>query len=224
MTVALPTGADFGPLVVAADVNDCVIAALSFWLPMQLAQLERERDDLHAGLLARPKPESYATVMEEGSWPDHRLPAIVVESAGTSGEPATDGDGVYYADWDVVVTAIVRGRTNPETRWLASLTEGCIRRTMLMQDSRQAGRIRWTGCDPIRPVVDQDDQGRYMAAAVSRYVCEVERVAQDGAGPLLTDDPSDPYAPPDPSGNPDAELGPLLPAERVLIDIRSEPT
>jgi hypothetical protein len=223
--VALPTAADFGPLVVASDINDCVIAALRYWLPTHIAQVERERADVEAAVLARPLAESYATVQVE-AWPDHRLPAIIVDTAGTIGTPDKDGDGFYYADWDVTVTALVRGRNMPETRWLASIYEGCVRRAMLMQDSRQAGRVRWVGTDPVRPVFDEDDQGRYMAAAVGRYVCEVERVAQDGAGPLLSepDDLTDPYERPDPSGNPDDEYGPLLPVERVLIDTRSEPT
>lgn len=212
--------ADFGPLVVAEDVNASVISALTYWLPTHIHHVELDRG-ITAGTIARPKPESYATVRMEQDWHDHRLPAVIVETAGTLlVDKVSGGSGIYSAEWRLQVTCVLRGRNYPETQRYASLFEGAVRRTLLQQPNQLLGRVWWLGTDPIRPVVDVTDQGRYMVAAVSHFKMATDNVAQSGAGPRV---PSDPYTTP-PVGAPDQVYGPLLPVARpVILEVDVDP-
>jgi hypothetical protein len=206
--------ADFGPLVVADDVNQSVLDAFRYWLPTQIHQVEIERN-IPNGTIARPKPQSYATVRLEGDWGDHELPAILVECAGTEAVKQLNANGVYLADWRIQITVVYRGRTYPETQKYASLFEGAVRRTMLMQPNQLAGRAWWLGTDPIRPVVDVADSGRYMCAAISHFKVAVDDVAQSGAGPTV---PSDPYPDP-PVDDPDVTYEGLAEVDSVILTV-----
>lgn len=210
--------AEFGPLVVAEDVNNSVLAALRYWLPTQIHQVEIERG-ITVGTIARPKQESYATVRDERDWHDHRLPAVIVECAGTSAVVQTGANATIQADWGLLITCVLRGRNYPETQKYASLFEGAVRRTMLSQPRQLAGRCWWKGSDPIRPVVDALDQGRYMCAAALRFTMAVDDVAQQGAGPQV---PSDVYPSP-PVDVPDQPYVPPLPVTRVDTSVAIKP-
>lgn len=184
--------ADFGPLVTSVDVDEQVLATLRMWLPTHLSQLERERG-MTLRTLDRPKDVSYANALDEDEFPDHTLPAVITTTAQTEGQPEKDGDGNYYAAWNVVVSAIVKGRHPVETRRVAALFEGAVRRVLVQHGIELDGEVAWRGSN-VAAVADPTNAGRFLAAGMSHYVVFLDRVVQDGVGPLEPD-PDDPYDP-----------------------------
>lgn len=224
MSVATPARyADFGPCIVETDIDAAVVALLIRWFPTHLAQIERERE-FTAGLLSRPKPESFANTLDEDEFLDHRLPAIMVTTAQTVGEPEKDGDGYYYATWNCVVSAVVRGRTPSETRTFAALYGGAVRRIMASMDALDgniAGASRWTS-GQVAPVRDSSRRGRYLAASINQFSVYVERLFQQGTGPQLPNPPESPYPPPDPD-DPAPPYDPLAEVRDVIVDVTAKP-
>lgn len=207
--------ADFGPLVVETDVDVAVVRTLRLWLPTYLAQAERDRG-LADRLLARPVEESYANTLEDDEFLDHRLPAIIVTTAQTSGEPLKDGRGIYSVPWLVVVSSVVRGRTPPETRAVAALFGGCVRRC-LVQQADLGGAVQgvWWVASNVAAVPDVTDQGRYLAAGINRFTVLVDEALDAYGGPTI---PAD-YGPdPDPA-DPDTPYDPLAAVGDVIIDV-----
>lgn len=187
--------AQFGPLVVETDIDKAVITTLGRWMGTYLTQIEIERV-LSRGSLARPK--NIRNTLEDEEFLDRSLPAIVVTTASTAGEPVEAEDGMIYAAWSVVVSAIVRGRTPAETRDNAALYGGTMRRILLHKPSLGgfAGEAKWVR-GSVAPVADVTDSGRYLAAGINEFTVYVDEVVQVGMGPAVPApvDPNDPYDP-----------------------------
>jgi hypothetical protein len=199
------TVAEFGHLLTETDVDAAVLKELKFWLPTYLSQLERERE-MENRSFARPKPGSFQSTLEDDTFPDGKLPAIVATTALTE---ETHREGTSYSvDWRVVVSAIVRGRTPPECRALASMYGATVRRVLVQQAQLRAGTeepvangIRWIRSRVV-PVPDVTDKGRYLAAGVNEFFVYTDDSLDAGVGPLFPEpvytDPDDPDEPPDP--------------------------
>jgi hypothetical protein len=151
-------------------------------------------------------------------FPDGRLPAIVVTTAQTDGDPepiVVGVDDAYAAWWRTNASAVVRGRTPHETREVAALFGGCIRR-ILVNQQLSIGSIHWMGSS-VTSFPDPTGQGRYLAAAVNRFrVLTDEALTGDGPVIPLQDDP--PYPPPDPT-TPDEPFDPLAEVRAVTTEI-----
>ncbi len=208
--------ADFGPIITEVDVDEAILGMLKLWLPTHLAVIERERDK-DVGFLARPRVADYANVLDDDEFPDHKMPAILVTTAQTEGVPEKDGDGFYYAAWNVTVSAVVRGQRPAHTRWLASLYGGAVRRAMVQMADGVGGldgEIRWAGSN-LAPVADPQNAGRYLAASVGRYVAYLDRVVQEHNGPAVPNDPFDP----DPAGDPNTPYDPLPTVASITVEV-----
>lgn len=186
-------------MVTSIDVDEAVLDTLRTWIPTYLTKIEDERG-LSPGYLDRPKPGSYDNVIDDEQFPDYAVPSIIVTTAQTEGEPEQDGNGNYYAAWNVVVSAIVKGRNKKETRNLASWFEACVRRALVQQGTDLGGELKWRGSN-VAPVSDPTNSGRYLAAGMGHYVVYVDQVVQEGVGPFAGDgdyppaDPTDPVTP-----------------------------
>lgn len=187
--------ADWGPLVINTDVDEMVLGMLSLWLPTSLRQIQRERPLIEPFDL--PKDESYANTLDDDEFPEHILPAVIVTSANTEGTPEKDGDGFYDAAWNVVVSCIVRGRTPAETRAVAALFEGSVRRVMVQADPTWDGEVRWVASNTAA-VADPTGAGRYLAAGMGTYLVYVDKAVQAGAGPAGEPYEVDPATPDEP--------------------------
>jgi len=216
------TQTDFGPLITAVDVDAKVIDLLQTWLPTYLRQLERERPTvITEGLFDLPKDDNYANVLDDDEFPDHRLPAILVTSAETADPPTKNGDGIYTAGWTVTISSVVRGRTPAETRWIASMFEGSVRRLMVHHPPPFDGEVRWIGSNTAA-VADPSGAGRYLAAGMGQYVVYIDKVVQEGVGPIGPgpydpgdpDDPMTPYDPPVTVGSVSIDVVGKSPAEQ----------
>jgi hypothetical protein len=210
--------ADWGAIVVETDIDRSMIKQLMRWMPTYLTHTELARD-LPAYLLARPNLESYQNALEDDTFPDGRLPAIVVQTAQMEGEPEprlVDTDVAYSAIMRSNVSVVVRGRTPPETREVAALFGGAVR-AILVQQQTDIGLVRLTGTMVV-PYPDATGEGRYLAAAVNQFTVQVDAFLT-GDGPIdpMVGDPD--YPPPDPVGNPDQPYDPLAVVRTVTTQV-----
>jgi hypothetical protein len=206
--------ADWGEVVVETDVDRAVISRLATWMPTYLTQTETKRE-LPPYLLARPNAESYQNALEDDTFPDGRLPALVVTTARTDNEPekiVMAVDDAYSAFWRITVSAVVRGRTPSETREIAALYGGCVR-AILVQKQTDIGVVRWTGSSVV-PYPDRSGQGRFLAAGRNTFTVFVD-LTLTGDGPITAEI----YPPPDPVGNPDQPYDPLAEVRTVTTQI-----
>jgi hypothetical protein len=190
-----PQRADFGPLLIATDIDDAAIATLQAWMATYLGQVEIERG-LAPGSLPRPVDSSYANTLSDDEFPDHMLPAVLVTTAHTEGSPTIMAAGFYNATWRLTVSCVVRGRTPSETRANAALLEGSVRRVIAQQGSLGiAARSKWVATS-VAPVLDRSRAGRHLAAGICEFDVATERVVQRGLGPdSPAPDPSPVYYP-----------------------------
>jgi len=213
------TVADFGRCMVETDIDRAVIASVMYWLPTYLAEAERQRE-LPSRTLARPKDESFQNALTSSEFPDGRLPAILVTTARTVALPLKDGDGSYFnADYTINVSAVVRGKTPPEAREVASVFGGCVRWLLVHQQTSLDGEVEWTASSVI-PVPDQTDQGRWLAAGLNTFVLHLDD-ALTGAGPTspVMEDPI--YPPPDPAA-PDEPYDDLVEVTLVTTSVTNK--
>lgn len=122
----------FGPVITGNDVENAVTDTLKLWMPTYLAEMERVsgRDP---GVL--PAPRSWSTVSTFYQYNDQQLPAAIVVSPGTDGEPERRGDGTYTAVWDVVVAILVKGQDAANANELAKLYAAAVRMIALQKGS-----------------------------------------------------------------------------------------
>lgn len=199
--------AEWGTLLVETDVDRLVLTQLALWLPQYLRQAEIERG-LPVGLLARPGAESFQNVLESDDFPDVRLPAVICTTARADAAPDKGRDDGgwdrWQATWRVQVSVVVRGRTAPETREIAAVFGGCVRRILTQRQIDLEGEVWWTG-SAVAPLTDQSDKGRWLASGVNQFNIFSDD-ALSGGGPVLPGDqnpypdadPTDPTQPYDP--------------------------
>lgn len=211
--------ADFGPLVIETDVDAAVVASLRRWLPTYLARIRGERSDLPR--LPAPRDESYANALEDETFPDARLPAILVTTARIEGAPQDDGSRTYSVAWAVTVSAIVSGRTPAETRAFGAIYAGCCRRALVHHPSLDgfASDLIWTGGPGVARLALPEGDDRYLAAGISQFIVYVDEVL-GGEGPLEPDAPS-PYDASDPD-SPDRPYNPLATVADITLDVQAQ--
>jgi len=215
--------AAFGPLVTAVDIDRAIVNVLRGNLDDHLREQEQVRG-LSPLYFRRPADEAYATsIDEDDEIIDHRLPAIIVTAGQTVGEPyEANAGGLYVAAWRVLVTAASGGRTPDETRWLAAVYGGCVRRCLVQHTDLGgfASDVKWFSSRLAGP--SRDDQGRYLAADIQEFDVHIDEVLQAGAGPYVPNpgNPDGPY--PFPT-DPEEPFDPLAEVAAVTTTITATP-
>lgn len=201
--------ADWGTTLVETDIDKLVIAQLRLWLPTYLSRAEVDRG-LANGLLARPKASSFQNALQDDDFPDGALPAIVVTTAQTEGQPMYEANQVSAA-WRCNVSAVVRGKTPGQAREVAAVFGGAVRRVLRDQQIGLDGEVKWRAGQVV-PISDQTGKERLLCASLNRFTVFTD-VVMSGDGPLvpLAGDP--PYPAPDPASAPNAPYDPLVPVK-----------
>jgi hypothetical protein len=129
----------FGPLITTVDIDEAVLDTLKLWLPTYLTETERDKVIGHDWLA---DPKSYANVLDDDTFPDFVLPAVLVTTSGTIGDTERIGGGYHNAWWSFVVTAIVRGPdeagSRRQPRCMPHRSGGCCSRSSRSVASRAA--------------------------------------------------------------------------------------
>jgi hypothetical protein len=200
----------FGPLITTVDIDEAVLDTLKLWLPTYLTETERDKVIGHDWLA---DPKSYASVLDDDTFPDFVLPAVLVTTSGTIGDTERIGGGYHNAWWSFVVTAIVRGPDEAGSRKAASLYAASIRRLLLQKQSLGgfAGGMQWNS-EVVSPVSDTSGSGRNLAAGIGDFSVLVTEVVQDMAGPVQPDPDPDPH-----------DYGDWPPAQKVVLTVVANP-
>lgn len=196
--------ANWGPIVVSTDVDEAILAVLKKWMPTYINRMSAER-----GLSYKlPVPKTYSNYIDLDEILDHHLPAIVVTTAKAH-KTMGGANSIISAEWDVQVSAIMRGTSPPSTKSNTSLVEGAIRRCMVQKCRDNAGILsntHWLDSE-IGPLKTGTREGRYLAAGIGKYNVATDAAAQSFGGPDVPDATS--YAP-------------LAVVTDVVIDVESE--
>lgn len=134
-----------GQIVDATVPEQAMKATLEMWLPAYLAHLARLKDRDPETIAT---PGSWHTVNEPlQKWPEDQVPAIYVVSTGILGEPQLSGEGIYRADFDIGVAAVVEDVTREDTDDLCKLYAAAIWGAVTQNRSLggTADGTRWTG-------------------------------------------------------------------------------
>lgn len=169
----------WGPLVVGIDVDETALRVLERWMPAHLDHIVAER----ALELELAHPRQYETVLVDEELLDNKLPACVSET--TRMEAAEGGTARVYAGvWQTRISVVVRGRHPAETRSVAALFEGAVRRVMLQHAGGEEpiDWIRYQGMDYEQVPGDQR-RGRYLLKAVSRFQIRSDHIVDPFGGP-----------------------------------------
>lgn len=166
----------FGPIVTGPHVEMAVTETLKTWLSTYLAEVE-DQAGFDRGYLGRPR--SWATTIENDTWPAEQLPAILVISPGTDGEPVQDESG-YSAWWNVSVAAIVQGPTEASVRRNAGFYAAAIRACLVQQKSLGdfAESVDWFGEGYEGASADGSNRNRAQGAGLVHVRVKVEGVTQ----------------------------------------------
>jgi hypothetical protein len=209
--VSTVRAADFGPLVLLTDIDEAILGTLATWLPTYLARHEQEQG---WDLRTIHRPTTMWNALEDDEFPDAVLPCVMATTA------RPQGDVMHLAN--VTVSSVVRGRSPIEARLVASIYGGAVQRIMTQQDVGIARQVMWTGGPGVSPVATSTGETRHLAASINTFTVSVDDVLQGApAGPVMPspDEPSTPYAPPDPVGDPDTPYGPLVDATSMTVDV-----
>lgn len=100
----------WGEIVTPLDVEAAIKTTVRTWLDSALTDLERRSPDWAIREIPRPKSWEVVTDIDEiEDWPDHALPAVIVESTGRETDPEYGADGEVDGAFAMNVTTIYRG-------------------------------------------------------------------------------------------------------------------
>lgn len=174
--------AEWGPLVIATDLDDRALDLCRTWMPTYLRHFHDERS-LSFNLAL---PRSYGDTFAGQEFLDHQLPAVVAVAArGTSmrGGQAHAYEGV----WSLEVATVVRGKRPAATRYLAAVYEG-ITRQLIVQ---QAGISPLDHVSPVgmrfEQVPDGTKDARWLLAGVSVFEVRTDKIVAPTSGPNIPD-------------------------------------
>ena len=189
----------YGRLIAGVDVEQALKARLDDRLDDYLNEVERQHG-LAVGSLSRPR----AFVVAE-RFPEDQLPAIVVESPGTTDLPAADGQGRYAVRFELVLAIHVAAADGAIE--LAKLYVLALRALAVQQPAPLFMGIDWVNERYPRPELVG---GRTFYTAEVSLEVQVPDVTDRHAGP--PDEPGWPE-----NGGPDSPEWPV--AETVETEL-----
>jgi hypothetical protein len=198
----------YGRLVAACDVEQALVDVAQKWLPDYLAEVERWHG-FAVGTL--PQPRSWVVSSEVERMPEDQTPGVLIASPGLSEAPIADGQGVYWARWQVNAAVHLSAMGNVYALRNARLYALALRALFTQQQtlaSLDVRRIDWIG-ERYDTLPSIDD--RTVCTALVELGVEVYDVTTRHAGPL------EPLLPP-------GDLGPTSPswptAETADVDVQ----
>ena len=182
----------FGRILTGEQVEDAVVATLQLWMETYLAEVERQTS---RPLRSLPLPRSYQVAQEFMKWPEEIIPAVVVVSPGTDGDPVMRGDGRYEATWTVGVAIVVAAATRNDTHSLAMAYSAAVRAALTQRPSLGgfAAGTTWGG-ESYDDLPSED--ARSLQAGYQIFNVTVEDVMNARGGPPAAVPAVDPYVDP----------------------------
>lgn len=113
MTITLPHGRVFVPSMLEEDVlrllaPDTIVDGGQNWLMHLVADVEQQAG-LDLGTL--PEPKSWNKITAVDDWPLGRLPAVLIITGGSEGDPERQADGSYIEPVGLQIAVVDSART-----------------------------------------------------------------------------------------------------------------
>jgi hypothetical protein len=177
----------FGPLFVPGIAERQVLAHLEAWLSTYLAEVERQ-NDLTPGTLKR--PQFYGASVEADTHPGEALPAIIVVSPGTEGEPIREGDGTWSAWYQFTIVAMIMAPDEIAVREMAGYYAAAIRGAVLQHAAigGLADAVWWLGEEYQGEPGAQ--RNRTRGAALVHFRFKIPNIVDQSLG--ISEPPDDP--------------------------------
>lgn len=189
-------GGVFGELHTGEDVEAAVTAFLKRWMMTYVAHAEERAGDV---LGSHPAPRTWSVENRFDSFPEERLPIVLVIATGTSGTPLMDGEGYYRAKYGIGIATVASGKNRESARHNAMVYAAGVRTALLQKSSLETDWIKgidWQGdaYDNIPP-----EDSRQLAAVRSAYLVDARAVVNGrmGLGQAAPNPPPDPTVPPE---------------------------
>lgn len=197
----------FGNITPATYLENEVASIIKLWIATYLQEVEIQEGRTRGALQT---PKSYSTKATMESLADDQLPCCVILSPGLVDAPYKDGEGNYYAHWQIGVGVIVSARDEVNTQAVAKLYGAAIRALLLQKGSHDdITDVQWL--DESYDDLQIDDE-RTLGVAIVEFSVQVESVVNRYGGP------ADPI-PPDPDEQP-GSVWPIF--ESADVEVRKE--
>jgi hypothetical protein len=184
----------FGKLFVPATVENAMLDLLRTWLPIYLAEVERQ-NDIEPCTIARPR--SFATSVENDLEPAEQLPAIIAIAPGTVQAPEREAED-WRAWYQLTIVALVMTPEEVSTRTLAGYYAAAIRGAVLQHPSLD-GTVEGVWWDGEEFQGEPGgDRNRTRGAALVHFRVKVPNIVSTATGPIdaeVVADPCDDYPP-----------------------------
>lgn len=145
---------------------------------------------------------------------EKQLPALIVVSPGTVGEPRRDGNGNTQHTWSLVVAAVTQASNERVARQKASILAAAIRSCVthgLPRTDDRVINVRWLGESSDEVPLDTDQRSRAVSACLFEIDVFPVMNTDYGPGPWEFD--------PDPETGAGLDLGDLGTVEETLLTI-----
>lgn len=200
------------PIVDGRVVAEALQAHLKNWLPMWLAEIDRERG-FNPGFTSEPK--SWQIVQQLDFSEEPQYPAIIIVLNGITNQPMREGNGNLRATWPVDVAIAVSGPDADTTDKLAKRYEAAILAAIETKRSLGDPNVRGTDLTATSYTETPPEQRRTRSIVYMRFNIEYDHVARTNEVNLPSDPPVDPTTPlPDYPTLPDID--------HVYVDVTKE--
>jgi hypothetical protein len=133
----------FKDIISFDEIEDQILANLENWMPTYMAELCRQKG-IDPTLV--PAIRSWTNLAKFRHEPQNQTPAIVVVSAGTTGQPTKDGQGWWRTNALFGVSAIISARDEDSAARMSKRYAAAVRAIMLQQRANVSYTdIRWNG-------------------------------------------------------------------------------
>ena len=206
---SMVTDTIFGPIFDGSLLTRAVMATLKTWYPTYIKEIEIQRG-WPTGQI--PAPKTYTERWAFDSYPDDKMPAVVVVCPGMAQPPRADGDGTVNGWWALGVGIIAAASTEDNSERLAKVY-GAGARLILSQKGWLDESWEFNGCEVMdESYIDVPDmeQSRTMRSAQVIAHVQVLNMWNEWAGPAAT-------SAPDPVGQPGSQWPEV---QTVFTDIK----
>lgn len=203
-----------GLLAHAGQVEDAVVDRLRNWMPVYVAELERQTGRTVGRI---PALKSIKSISDFDRRQEEQVPAAVVVSTGTTGTPIKEADGYYRATYNIGVAIVVAAREERGSREIAQLygaaVRGCLLQRRSLTDVIEIGVWLGESFDELSV-----DDRRSMFGGMNLFEMEVRNIVSWKLGPppswVAPETPVDAEVPADPTDE--------IPGSHTATDITVE--
>jgi len=173
----------FGPIFDGSVLTRAVINTLKMWFQTYIREIEYQRGWTVGEI---PPPKTYAERWRFDSYPDDKMPAVIVVSPGMTEHPHYDGDGTVNGWWALGVGVIAAASTEDNSERLAK-TYGAAARLILSQKGWLDETWEFNGTEILDETygeVPDIEQARTMRSAQVIARTQVMNMWNRSTGPL----------------------------------------